>query len=44
MHLPDFMAEADPTKKRLIREDKLYDVLYSLDYKMEEMENKNGLD
>ena len=38
MHLLDFMAKADPTKKRLIREDTLYDVLYSLDYKMEELE------
>jgi hypothetical protein len=42
MHLLDFMAKADPTKKRLIREDKLYDVLYSLDYMLEEME-KNSI-
>ena len=38
MKLLDFMDKADPSKKRLIRDDKLYDVLYSLDYRMEEME------
>ena len=40
MHLLDFIAKADPTKKRLIRNDNLYDVLYSLDYMLEEQEAK----
>jgi len=42
MKLLDFMAKADPSKKRLIRDDKLYDVLYSLDYLLEVEENKTN--
>jgi hypothetical protein len=41
MKLLDFMAKADPTKKRLIREDNLFDVLYSLDYLIESTEKQN---
>ena len=42
MKLLDFMDKADPSKKRLIRDDQVYDVLFSLDYLLEMEENKTN--
>jgi len=41
--LLDYIAKADPEKKRAYKQDKLYNILYSLDY-MLELEEKNTPD
>jgi len=38
--LMDFIAKGDPAKKRMNKEDNLYDILYSLDYMLEQQEEK----
>jgi len=38
--LIDFIAKGDPAKKRMNKEDNLYDILYSLDYMLEKEEEK----
>ena len=40
--LLDYVSQGDPTKKRMNKEDKLFDILYSLDYMIELQEAKTS--
>lgn len=42
-HLLDYMAKADPQKKEAYKQDKLYNILYSLEYLLEIEEKKPNM-